>query len=206
MVRSGEASNLTTFYARDGGYVTQINVEEGQYVMEGGTILRLAELTSLWVEAQLYTAQLGLVDLDSRVEVQVPGMPHLNTVGKVDFLNPETTGQSRITLLRVVIPNEGGRLRPGMPAYVVIKGRQSDATTLPIDAVIQDSKGATVWVQTGKNTYRSKMVQLGLENAGRIEITAGLDSNDIVVVSGAYLINSEYVFKTGSDPMAGHSH
>ena len=50
------------------------------------------------------------------------------------------------------------------------------------------------------------MVQLGIENAGLIEITRGLDSNDIVVVSGAYLINSEYVFKTGSDPMAGHSH
>jgi Cu(I)/Ag(I) efflux system membrane fusion protein len=78
--------------------------------------------------------------------------------------------------------------------------------TLPIDAVIRDGKGATVWIQTKKNTFKSVMVQTGLESDDRIEIKSGLKSGDIVVLSGAYLLQSEYVFKKGADPMAGHNH
>jgi Cu(I)/Ag(I) efflux system membrane fusion protein len=78
--------------------------------------------------------------------------------------------------------------------------------SLPIDAVIRDGKGATVWIKTGPNTFKSIIVTTGLESDDRIEIAAGLKENDIVVISGAYLLHSEYVFKKGTDPMAGHNH
>jgi Cu(I)/Ag(I) efflux system membrane fusion protein len=72
--------------------------------------------------------------------------------------------------------------------------------------VVQESKGATVWLQTGQNTFKSKMIEIGMEDNGRIEIKSGLQPGDVVVVSGAYLLNSEYVFKKGVNPMEGHSH
>ena len=75
--------------------------------------------------------------------------------------------------------------------------------SLPNDAVLRDGKGATVWIQTGKNTYENRMVETGIETGDRIEIKSGLHAGDIVVTSGAYLINSEYIFKNGSNPMAG---
>lgn len=75
--------------------------------------------------------------------------------------------------------------------------------SLPIDAVIRDGKGATVWIQTAKNTYQSRMVEAGMETGERIEIKTGLKTGDIVVISGAYLINSEYIFKNGANPMGG---
>ncbi|HTH31171.1 MAG TPA: hypothetical protein VL946_07460, partial [Lacibacter sp.] len=111
-----------------------------------------------------------------------------------------------INLIRVSIPNSGNQLKPGMPAYVVLKSRQRKSLTLPIDAVIRDGKGATVWIKTGDHSFKSKMVRVGLESNDRIEIKYGLNEGDVVVMSGAYLLHSEYVFKKGVDPMAGHNH
>ena len=91
-----------------------------------------------------------------------------------------------------------------MSAYLLLKGKQHQSLTLPTDAVIQESKGATVWLQTGKNTFKSKMVDIGMEDNGRIEIRNGLKPGDVVVISGAYLLNSEYIFKKGTNPMEGH--
>ena len=77
---------------------------------------------------------------------------------------------------------------------------------LPTDAVIREKQGATVWLKTGVNSFRSQMVTTGIENNGVIEITHGLKAGDVVVVSGTYLLHSEYVFKRGADPMIGHNH
>ena len=77
---------------------------------------------------------------------------------------------------------------------------------VPVDAVIRDGRGATVWVQTAERTFKSVMVQTGIESGGRIEIKDGLNEGDLLVVSGAYLLYSEFVFKKGADPMAGHNH
>ena len=74
---------------------------------------------------------------------------------------------------------------------------------MPVDAVIRDGKTATVWVRTGAHSFENKMVEVGLESDDRIEITYGLNAGDVVVTSGAYLLNSEYIFKKGANPMAG---
>ena len=84
-----------------------------------------------------------------------------------------------------------------------MKSRQRTTLTLPTDAVIRDGKGATVWVKTGEHSFKSKMVVLGLETDARIEIKSGLSAGDVLVISGAYLLNSEYIFKKGANPMAG---
>ena len=196
----------TSFYSPASGYITSLDALEGQYVMEGGTIMRLADLSTLWTEAQAYISQLSQVDPQSIAEVQFPDLPGKSVKGKIEFVNPEINPDTRITLLRVSIPNSGNQLKPGMSAYLLLKGKQHQTMTLPTEAVIQESKGATVWLQTGTNTYKSKMVEIGMEDNGRIEIKSGLQPGDAVVISGAYLLNSEFVFKKGINPMEGHSH
>jgi Cu(I)/Ag(I) efflux system membrane fusion protein len=91
-----------------------------------------------------------------------------------------------------------------MPAYVLLKSPQRKTLTLPVDAVIRDGRGATVWIQTANKTFKSVMVQTGSESDDRIEIKSGLTIGDVVVISGAYLLNSEYIFKKGANPMVGH--
>jgi Cu(I)/Ag(I) efflux system membrane fusion protein len=183
-----------------------MDIREGDYVMEGGTIVKLADLSTLWAEAQVYTSQLSEIDLNGTATVQLPDMDDKEIRGRIEFVNPEINPDTRINLIRVSIPNSGNLLKPGMPAYVVLKSTQRKSLTLPIDAVIRDGKGATVWIRTGEHSFKSKMVQVGLESNDRIEIRSGLTAGDVVVMSGTYLLHSEYVFKKGVDPMAGHNH
>jgi Cu(I)/Ag(I) efflux system membrane fusion protein len=206
LAKTKQFSPLTAFYSTASGYITELPVKEGQYVMEGGVIVKLADLSNLWAEAQVYASQLASVDYKGIATVQLPDMPGKEIKGKVTFANPEISADTRINLLRVSIPNTGNQLKPGMPAYVVLKGTAGNAMTLPIDAVLRDGKMAMVWVQTDKNTYKRKLVETGLESGDRIEIKSGLQNGDVVVISGAYLLNSEYIFKKGAEPMEEHKH
>ncbi len=90
-----------------------------------------------------------------------------------------------------------------MPVYITINNKQHNSITLPSDAVLRDSKGATVWVQIKPGVYEIRMVKTGISDGDAIEITSGLEDGDVVVTSGAYLLNSEYIFEHGADPMAG---
>jgi membrane fusion protein, copper/silver efflux system len=203
---SKKASPATTFYSKAGGYITTLDIREGDYVMEGGTIVRLADLSSLWAEAQVYTSQMAGIDRNGIATVQLPDLGEKEINGRIQFVNPEINPDTRINLVRVSIPNPGNQLKPGMPAYVILKNQQKTGLTLPIDAVIRDAKGATVWVRTGPTTFKPKMVQTGMEADDRIEIRSGLKAGDVVVMAGAYLLHSEYIFKKGTDPMTGHNH
>jgi membrane fusion protein, copper/silver efflux system len=204
LANNKKATPTTTFYSTASGYITTLEIREGDYVMEGGTIVKLADLSSLWAEAQVYTSQLAAIDRNSIVTVQLPEFEGKEIKGRVEFVNPEINPETRINLIRVSIPNTGSRLKPGMPAYVILKSPQRKTLTLPIDAVIRDGKGATVWIQSANNTFKSMMVQTGLESDDRIEIKSGIKDGDIVVIQGAYLLNSEYIFKKGASPMSGH--
>ena len=204
LVKSGKTSTLTSFYSTASGYITELPVMEGQFVMEGSTIIKLAGLSSLLAEAQVYASQLYAIDKGGIATIQIPDLPGREFTGKIEFANPEIAPDTRMNLIRVSIPNNNGQLKPGMPAYVIIKNKMINALTLPIDAVLRDGKMNVVWVKSAKNTYKIKMVTTGLESGDRIEIKSGLKTGDVVVTGGAYLINSEYIFKKGANPMAGH--
>jgi Cu(I)/Ag(I) efflux system membrane fusion protein len=85
-------------------------------------------------------------------------------------------------------------------------GTRSNVITLPVNAVIRDEKGAHVWLKKGRDRFTPRMVKTGTENADQVEITEGIKPGDVVVVTGAYLLYSEFVLKKGVDPMAGHKH
>lgn len=201
--KNKKATPLTSFYSSAGGYITAMDVKEGDYVAEGGTVVQLADLSTLWAEAQVYSSQLSLVDKGDQAIVQFPEMQGTEIKGKIEFMSPEINPDTRINLIRVTIPNPGNHLKPGMPAYVIIKNTESKSLSLPTDAVIRDNRGASVWVQIKGNKFRYKMVEIGKESNDRVEIKSGLKDGEVVVISGAYLLNSEYIFKIGSNPMDG---
>jgi len=205
LATTGNASPTVTFFSPVSGVVQELAVTEGQYVGEGSTLVTLADLSTLWVEAQLYTGEAAQVAPGAAVTVQVAGETE-SFPGKVAFLNPAVEAGSKIVLARIEIPNPEGRLLPGMQANVVLRESIAQTITLPLGAVLRDSKGAYVWKQTGENTFDVAMVQTGAENAQTVEITEGIVQGDRVVTSGAYLLHSEYTLRKGTDPMAGHDH
>jgi len=80
------------------------------------------------------------------------------------------------------------------------------ALAVPVDAVIRDERGTHVYVQSDKNTFQPRMVTTGVEDFEQVEIVNGLKQNDIIAVSCAYLLYSEFILKRGSNPMEGHAH
>ena len=206
LTKTKKASPSTTYYSSASGYITTLDIKEGDYIMEGSTIVKLADLSSLWAEAQVYTSQMSDVNKSSVATVQLPDFDGKEIQGRIEFVNPEINPDTRINLIRVAIPNPGNKLRPGMSAYVILKSPPRKTLTLPIDAVIRDGRGATVWIQTSKKTFKTVMVETGQETDDRIEIKSGLSSGDVVVTSGVYLLHSEFIFKRGADPMASHNH
>jgi membrane fusion protein, copper/silver efflux system len=197
------ANSRTTFFSTASGYITELNLQEGGYVAEGGSIVKLAGLTTLWVEAQVYATQLSQLNNAKDVVVEIPDFPGKKIPGKISFQNPELNAASRINLIRISIPNESNQLKPGMSAYIKVKTGGVNSLFLPSDAVLRDGKMAMVWVQTSQNKFKSIMVETGNESGNMIEIKSGIHQNDEVVTSGAYLLQSEYIFRKGADPMAG---
>jgi Cu(I)/Ag(I) efflux system membrane fusion protein len=203
-LKNNRSETLTSFFSKSSGYITSIDVKEGDYIMEGGLVFRLSNLSTLWAEAQVYTSQLSHIDKQATAVVQIPDIPGKEFKGTISFVNPEINPDTRINLIRISIPNNNNQLRPGMPVYVFIKNAQKKALTLPIDAVLRNSNVAMVWVQTANNTYKTRMVELGLETDDLIEIKSGIKDGDIIVTQGVYLLNSEYIFKNGVNPMDQH--
>jgi membrane fusion protein, copper/silver efflux system len=121
-------------------------------------------------------------------------------------VNPEIDPDTRINLVRIAIANNDNLLKPGMNAYVTLDNRVSSALNIPSSAVLRNEKYNTVWTQTGHNSYKMVYVTLGKEDGEQVEILSGLQTGDLVVTNGAYLINSEYIFRNGTSKEHDMSH
>ncbi len=195
-----------TFLAPTGGIITEINASEGQYLPEGGMLYKIENITHLWLEAELYPQETSLVKIGDKINVKVSGFESSPLETKVTFLSPEYRANTQITIMRALIDNFDLKLKPGTQAQVLFSHSEKKSLAVPTDAVIRDEKGTHVYVEKDTNTFQPRMVKTGTEDFERVEITDGLVENEIVVVSGAYLLYSELVLKKGGSPMAGHQH
>ena len=206
----GRPNPVVTYYSPTAGTVQTLDVVQGQYVAEGTPLVTLTNLATVWVEAQLYPQDVAKLPLGQTVAVQVAGEPGSHR-GKVVFLSPELSGGSQVTLARIRLANPGGRLLPGAQANVLLDApttASSAPTTLrvPAEALIRDGDASYLWTQTGERQYRRVRVSTGEGSASSVPITAGLRAGDRVVVSGAYLLQSEYSLRQGAtDSMNGMS-
>jgi len=195
-----------TFLSPISGIVTEINATEGGYVSEGGLLYKIEDITKLWVEAELYPNETGLVKVGDIVKINVTGSDANAIEVKVIFLSPEYRANTQIVMMRASINNPESKLKPGQQVQVALTYSAKEAIAIPVDAVIRDGKGAHIYLLAGHNTFRPQMVKTGVESFDLVEITDGLKEGDTVAVSGAYLLYSEIILKKGTDPMAGHNH
>lgn len=200
---SGKVSATTTILSKIDGTVSEIAVHEGDYVTEGMSILKTQALNNLWVEAQLYASETNSYKENDRVSVSFPDLGGQVISGKIEFINPELSDASKVNLIRVSIANTQGLIRPGMLAYIAIGNNSGKDLAVPVSAVLTDGKGSLVWVKNSDGSFSSKMIKTGNGNYSYVAVLSGLSAGDIVVTNGAYLINSEAMFKNGSDNMAG---
>lgn len=203
LASSGKVSSTIVIQSRAGGTVSEIAVHEGDYVTEGMTILKIQALGSLWVEAQLYAAESGAVKAGDPVSVSFPDLGGQVIKGNVEFVNPELSDASKIDLVRISIPNQQGIIRPGMLANIALASGLKHALAVPASAILTDGKGSKVWLRNHDGSFSARMVQIGPGNQSYNSIISGLIAGDVVVTNGAYLLNSEAIFKNGNDQMGG---
>ncbi|WP_183574465.1 efflux RND transporter periplasmic adaptor subunit [Mucilaginibacter sp. X5P1] len=199
LAASGKVSATTTVLSKVSGTVSEIAVHEGDYVTEGMSILKVQALNNLWVQAQLYANETANYKENDRVSVSFPDLGNQVINGKVEFVNPELSEASKVNLIRISIPNLQGLIQPGMLAYISINNGSNHALAVPASAVLTDGNGSKVWVKNADGSFLSKMIKPGNGNQNYIPIVSGLNIGDIVVTNGAYLLNSEAIFKNGND-------
>ncbi|WGQ09381.1 efflux RND transporter periplasmic adaptor subunit [Pedobacter gandavensis] len=205
LLSSQKKNPYVTFYAPQGGLVAEVSVTPGQYVSEGGPIMRLEGYGELWVEADVYPNEAGSIKQGQKVKVVIPGWGDQPQEMTIDFITPALLSGTQLTQIRGSIPNPNQQWQPGAQANVFVPtgNQKSSALTLPVDAVIRDGKGMHVWLKNGNDSFEPKRVTTGEENENQVEITAGLSGGEQVVVTGAYLLYSEYILKKGKNPIEG---
>ncbi len=195
---------LLTVYSRSSGIVKELNISEGQYLSEGSQVMKLESFDQLWLEIDIYPSEMQEIKTGTKVNFIVNGIQTKEQSAIIDFISPEMNASTQILKARAVVSNSG-LMQPGMQVSVFLpKAEVTSALSLPLEAVIRDERGAHVWVKTGENTFSPKMVRTGDEDQDRILIVSGLENTNEVVISGAYLLSSEFILKKGVNLMSGH--
>jgi len=203
-LKSGKnVSPYTTFYSTYSGTISEIVTTEGSYAMEGSAIIKLVDLNCLWLETQVNVNYAKNLKIGQNATISFTDNPNKTINTKVSFINPEINPDSRLLLIRMEIPNTDMLLKPGMQAIATLSQPNLKGLFIPTDAVILEKNSSSIWVEKSPGIFENIMVETGVETNGMIEIKTAIDSRKKVVITGAYGINSEYIFRKGSNPKEG---
>jgi Cu(I)/Ag(I) efflux system membrane fusion protein len=176
------------------GDVIEKNVIEGQRVMAGDELFRIADHSRVWVVAEVAEADIAAIKVGSPATVTLRALANEPHEGTVSFIYPEMMKpETRTISVRIELPNTDGKIKTGMYADVVFQADDGDAPALavPDSAVIDSGTRQVVLVAKGEGRFEPREVKLGRRGEGYTEITSGLQLGEEVVTSATFLIDSE---------------
>lgn len=189
---SGRPQRQTLITAPQPGVVTELMVRQGAQVTPGMPLLKLADLSKVWILVEVPEAQASWVAVGKSAEARLKSVPGKLFEGTVDYVYPLLDTQTRTLRARLAFDNADGALKPGMYADVTLfGGAKRDVTLVPSEAVIRTGSRSVVLVAEAEGRYRPVEVTLGPERQDEIVVVEGLESGQQVVVSGQFLIDSE---------------
>lgn len=201
ILKLAKPKNPMTIYSRYSGVVTSLAVHEGDYLNEGDLIMQVTDLSVVWVEAQVYDADLSAIHNGMKADVQLAEGASID--GTVSSINPELMNNSQIAIIRIVMSNHNNEYQPGMQANVFLKIKQKQALAVPSTSILTDEKGSSVWIKNNSGNFEIRMVSAGISDNKYTEIVSGLEEGNLVVTAGAYLLYNDYILNKGENPMAG---
>lgn len=190
--RTGRVQSRITLVAPTAGVVTELSAREGSTVMPGTPLMRINDLSSVWVQAEVPESQAGQVAPGAQVTAQTPALPGQVFRGRVQALLPEVNPTTRTRKARMVLDNPQEALVPGMFMQMTLTSAlQPQAVVLvPAESLVRTGKRTLVMVVEGDG-FRPVQVQTGREHNGQVEIVSGLQQGQKIVLSGQFLIDSE---------------
>jgi Cu(I)/Ag(I) efflux system membrane fusion protein len=214
LARSGETRRTLTFRSPVSGIVTEKKALQGMRFMPGEALYQIADLSAVWVVADVFEQDIGLVKMGARTKVRINAYPEKLFEGKVSYVYPTLNAATRTVPVRIELANPGLLLKPAMFAQVELPvGAKGSVVTVPVSAVIDSGTRQIVLVQLGEGRFEPREVKLGARSDTYVEIIDGIKDREQVVVAANFLIDAESNLKAavggfghsahGSAPQAG---
>ena len=192
IARRGKPKHRLPIYAPMHGTVVQHYINKHQYMQESQPMMVIADLTTVWVEANVYEHQLEWLQRGLTAEIEVKALPGKRFSAQITYIYPELDTRTRTLKIRLLVPNPEQLLKPNMFAEVHIKANPTKKVfTLPREALIITGERESVVLDLGDGRYQPIDVVTGMCSEGLVEILSGIKRGDSVVVSGQFLIDSE---------------
>ncbi|MCI0348828.1 MAG: efflux RND transporter periplasmic adaptor subunit [Acidobacteriales bacterium] len=195
-----------TIYSPVSGTVTERKVTGGQYVKEGDPLYLVADLSTVWVKADVYEADVPHIRPNQPVEISAESMPERKLRGRVGFIEPMLNEQTRTVAVRMQVPNPGLRLRPGMFVTATLQPSvASHQLAVPRTAVVRGGTKDIVYVAKGNGMFEGREVKLGAAGQDYYAVLSGLKEGEGVVTQGNFLLDSQSRLTGGLTDLFGGS-
>jgi Cu(I)/Ag(I) efflux system membrane fusion protein/cobalt-zinc-cadmium efflux system membrane fusion protein len=190
---TGGPGKTVTVYSAAKGVVTQKEAFEGHYVKAGEHQYTIADLSTVWVDVDIYEYELPWVRKGMAAEMEVAYLPGMRLEGNVLFIYPYLNTQTRTARLRLQFSNPDYRLKPGMYADIYLKAFLDDnGLVVPQEAVIFSGVRRLVYIALGNGRFRPREIKLGVEvNRNEYQVLSGLEEGERIVLSAQFMLDSE---------------
>ena len=190
--RAGQVRRTMTLHSAVSGFVIDKSVLEGQRIMAGDALYRIADLGAVWLEGEVFEQDLAAATVGRPVTATFESFPGEEWSGRIAYIYPTLSAETRTARLRVALPNPGLRLKPGMYATFRFTGAGRAATlSVPRSAVLVTGERNLVFVRRPDGMLEPREVRVGVATADRVEMLAGVAEGETVVASATFLIDAE---------------
>lgn len=188
---TGEVKRTLDLHAERGGYVVQKTAFHGMRVTPMDALFDIADLSHLWILADVYEHDLPAIRLGMTAQVSVPYLPGRAWQGPVTNVAPIVDERTRTIKLRIEVDNHGGGLKPDMFADVFLRVGHGSGLAINENAVIDGGDRRLVFLDRGQGRYEPREVTLGVKAGRFFQVLSGLEEGDLVVTSANFLLDSE---------------
>ena len=206
LTKSGQAQRTITFSSPVSGVVTEKKALQGMRFMPGEMLYQVTDLSSVWVIADVFEQDIGLVKAGAKAIVKVSAYPGRVFEGKITYVYPTLKAETRTVPVRVELANPGQLLKPAMFAQMELPvGAKTPVLVVPDSAVIDSGTRRIVLVQAGVGRFEPREVDLGARAENYVEVLKGVRDGEQVVVAANFLIDAESNLKSAVGGLGGHS-
>ncbi|HEX5576293.1 MAG TPA: efflux RND transporter periplasmic adaptor subunit, partial [Gemmatimonadales bacterium] len=189
--RTGKVRRTITLRSPYAGVVVDKPVLAGQRIMAGDVAYKIADLSRVWLEGEVFERDLPAVRLNQSVTAEFTALPGVVREGRVRYVYPVVNPDTRTGRIRIELENPGLRLKPGMYATIRFAAPTDSVLSVPRSAVLATGERNLVFVRTADGRFSPHVVTLGATTDDRVEIIRGLALGDTVVASGTFLVDAE---------------
>ena len=191
VLSTGRPIRTVSLFSPASGVVLDKKVIEGQAIQAGDELYTIADLSSVWVEAQLREEDAANVTVGSAATVELASYPGRLIAGRVTYVYPTLAEQARTVKARITVPNTGGQIKPGMFATVNFTTSSRLALTVPRSSLVQTGDRTLVFVDMGNGQLMPRDVEVGRTAGDYAEVLSGVNAGQRVVTSAQFLLDSE---------------